>query len=85
MYSPIPEFVFALLFITGILFVVIILPIWLCLHYARSKRVHRLLAREDRQELRNLEEKAEDMADRIEALESILDSETPKWRRRRVE
>lgn len=81
MYSPLPEF----FFIAGILFIVIILPIWLILHYARSKRLHRLLAREDRQELRNLEEKAEDMADRIEALESILDNETPKWRRKRTE
>ena len=79
------EFLSVLMFIMGIFFVVIILPIWLFLHYARSKRLHSILAREDRQELRSLEEKAEDMADRIEALESILDSETPRWRRKRSE
>ena len=73
------------LFVLGILFVVIVLPIWIILHYSRAKRINSLLAREDRQELRLLEDKAEKMAERIETLESILDNETPKWRRTNTE
>lgn len=76
-----PEF-FIIFFVLGILFLVIVAPIWIILHYARSKRAHSILSREDRQELHSLEEKAEDMADRIETLESILDNETPTWRRK---
>lgn len=74
--------VLVLLFVLGILFLVIVAPIWIVLHYARSKRAHSILSREDRQELHGLEEKAEDLAERIATLESILDNETPAWRRK---
>lgn len=77
-----PHDIIPFLFILGILFLVIVAPIWIILHYARSKRAHSILSREDRQGLHILEEKAEDMAERIETLESILDNETPAWRRK---
>ncbi len=69
-----------LLFIGLIVFVVIILPLWMILHYSRSKSAHRILARQDRDELRALEEEANLLSDRIEVLETILEAESPRWR-----
>ena len=72
---------FAFGLVCAILFIVICLPLWLILHYSRSKRAHRILAREDREELQGLEEYAEELSERVETLEKILDHSTPKWRR----
>lgn len=66
--------------ICAILFIVICLPLWLILHYSRSKRAHRILAREDREELQRLEEHAEELSERVDTLEKILDHSAPKWR-----
>ena len=67
--------------VCAILFVVVCLPLWLILHYSRSKRAHRILAREDREELQHLEDHAEQLSERVETLEKILDHSAPKWRR----
>lgn len=78
-----PEFfgvIFAFGGICAILFVVICLPLWLILHYSRSKRAHRILAREDREELQRLEDHAETLSERVDTLEKILDHSAPKWR-----
>ena len=78
-----PEFL-GLLFgfggVCAILFVVICLPLWLILHYSRAKRAHRILAREDRDELQRLEDHAEELSERVDTLEKILDHSAPKWR-----
>ena len=76
----IPEAILALFFVGGLCFIVIVLPLWLVLHFARSKRAHRILAREDREELRVLEERAEALDERIQNLEAILDRDVPRWR-----
>lgn len=71
--------------VCAILFVVICLPLWLILHYSRSKRAHRILAREDREELQRLEDHAEALSERVETLEKILDHSSPKWRRAQLD
>lgn len=63
-----------------IIFMVIVAPIWLILHYRSKKQVSQGLSEEDYMTLQELANKAEQMADRIQTLEAILDAEAPEWR-----
>ncbi|GAA0857729.1 envelope stress response membrane protein PspB [Aliiglaciecola litoralis] len=63
-----------------ILFMTIVAPIWLILHYRSKKQVSQGLSEEEYLSLQELSNKAEMMADRIQTLEAILDAETPDWR-----
>lgn len=65
-----------------ILFMVVVAPTWLALHYRSRGRSERALGQAERAELEALAERAEQMAERIETLESILDVEAPGWRKR---
>jgi len=59
---------------------VIVAPIWLILHYRSKKQVSQGLSQEEYIQLSELSEVADNMADRIQTLEAILDAETPNWR-----
>ncbi|QSX31243.1 MULTISPECIES: envelope stress response membrane protein PspB [Shewanella] len=63
-----------------IVFMVIVAPIWLVLHYRSKRQVSQGLTEEEFSLLNELIAKAEKMNQRIETLESILDSEAPEWR-----
>lgn len=63
-----------------IIFMVIVAPIWLILHYRSKKQVNQGLSEEEYMTLQELADKAEKMADRIQTLEAILDAESPQWR-----
>lgn len=63
-----------------IIFMVIVAPIWLILHYRSKKQVSQGLSQEEYIQLSELSEIADNMADRIQTLEAILDAETPNWR-----
>jgi len=63
-----------------IIFMVIVAPIWLILHYRSKKQVSQGLSEEEYVQLSDLSEMADKMADRIKTLEAILDAETPDWR-----
>ncbi|HFZ8993297.1 TPA: envelope stress response membrane protein PspB [Citrobacter freundii] len=63
------------------IFVLFVLPIWLWLHYSnRSSRGE--LSSGEQQRLRQLNDDAQRMRERIQALEAILDAEHPGWRER---
>ncbi|HFT7496481.1 TPA: envelope stress response membrane protein PspB [Enterobacter ludwigii] len=63
------------------IFVLFVLPIWLWLHYSnRSSRGE--LSQSEQQRLVQLTEQANNMRERIQALEDILDAEHPNWRDR---
>ncbi|MEM9102238.1 MAG: envelope stress response membrane protein PspB [Pseudomonadota bacterium] len=53
---------------------------WIFLHYRTLQKKSGGLTREEHEELEDLKEKAIDLHQRIETLESILDSESPGWR-----
>ena len=76
------EVLFALIFIPTIVFLVVVAPLWIILHYSSKKKMTRQLSDEDQDELQSLADQAKDMANRIETLEAILDAETPNWRKR---
>ncbi len=63
-----------------IIFMVIVAPIWLVLHYRSKGQVSQGLSEEEYIQLSDLSEMADKMADRIKTLEAILDAETPDWR-----
>ncbi|MFT7006898.1 MAG: phage shock protein B [Colwellia sp.] len=63
-----------------IIFMVIVAPIWLVLHYRSKGQVSQGLSEEEYIQLSDLSETADKMADRIKTLEAILDAETPEWR-----
>ncbi len=76
------EILAALLLIPTIVFLVVVAPLWIILHYSSKKKMTRQLSDEDQDELQSLADQAKDMANRIETLEAILDAETPNWRNR---
>jgi phage shock protein B len=63
-----------------IIFMVIVAPIWLILHYRSKRQVSQGLSEEEYIQLSDLSEMADKMTDRIKTLEAILDAETPDWR-----
>lgn len=63
-------------------FVVIVMPIWLFLHYGTRWRQSRILSHDHERDLRELSELAERMQGRIETLERLLDATQPEWRKR---
>lgn len=65
-----------------ILFMVIVAPIWLILHYRSKRQVSQGFTDEEYNLLNELIGKADKMATRIETLEAILDTESPEWRSR---
>jgi phage shock protein B len=63
-----------------IIFMIVVAPIWLVLHYRSKKQVNQGLSQEEYIQLAELSESADIMANRISTLEAILDAETPSWR-----
>lgn len=64
------------------LFLIVVAPLWIILHYNAKKRMTNQLADDDQDELRSLVDQTRDMAKRIETLEAILDADSPNWRKR---
>lgn len=64
------------LFVTLICFVVIVIPLWLILHYLTVFKRSKSLTNEDERMLEELYDVAERMESRITNLEKILDSDT---------
>ena len=59
-------------------FVLLVFAVWLWLHY--SNRSGGELSQSDQLRLRQLNDDAKRMRDRIQTLEDILDAEHPNWR-----
>ena len=69
-------------FVPTVVFLTIVAPIWIFMHYRSKQRAQGALSEDERMELEALTSQAERMVERIETLEAILDSETPGWRSR---
>ena len=68
--------------VPAVLFLIFIAPLWIFMHYRSKRRSQGALTADERAELERLSASADTMLDRIETLESILDAETPDWRKR---
>jgi phage shock protein B len=69
-------------FVLGIIFLVIVAPIWIIFHYVTQWRQARRLSSDDEKALGELWQSARRMEGRIDALEKVLDAEAPGWRMR---
>jgi phage shock protein B len=69
-------------FVPTVVFLVIVAPLWILMHYRSKQRARGELSADERQLLETLAVRADRMVERIETLESILDDETPGWRSR---
>jgi phage shock protein B len=63
-----------------ILFMIFVAPIWVIMHYRSKRKISEGLSETELNQLNDLSNRAEKMADRIKTLEAILDAESPKWR-----
>ncbi|MFQ3194663.1 MAG: phage shock protein B [Colwellia sp.] len=69
-----------LIMIPVIIFMLLVAPIWLILHYRSKRQITQGFSEEEYKQLSELSELADKMTDRIKTLEAILDAETPDWR-----
>ncbi len=67
-------------FVPVIVFLVVVAPIWIILHYKSKGQIANGLAEGERADIEEMIHVANKMAGRIETLESILDVESPGWR-----
>ena len=74
---------FEMLFVPMVLFMVIVAPTWIVMHYRSVSQSSSQLSEDDRQALEEMLVAVDQMADRIESLESILDADHPNWRQER--
>ncbi|MBT3409786.1 MAG: envelope stress response membrane protein PspB [Halieaceae bacterium] len=63
-----------------VLFIVIVAPLWITMHYRSMSRSSRSLSQEDRKTVEHMLETVDKLTDRIETLESLLDADHFDWR-----
>ena len=68
------------MFVPTILFLVIVAPLWITMHYRSVNRSSRSLSQEDRESIEHMLVTVDKLTERIGALESILDVDHPQWR-----
>ncbi len=68
------------MFVPTILFLTVVMPIWLTMHYRSVNRSSRNLSEEDRETVEQMLVTVDKLTDRIQSLESILDIDHPDWR-----
>lgn len=69
-------------FVPTVVFIIVVLPFWLFMHYRTKQRAETALSQVERDDLQNLMVSAQRMVSRIDTLEAILDEESPGWRKR---
>jgi phage shock protein B len=63
-------------------FVMIVLPLWLWLHYGAKWRQAKVLTSDNERNLSELSELAGRLQSRIDNLERLLDAAVPDWRKK---
>lgn len=71
---------FDILLVLPIVFLVVVVPLWLVLHYWYKSRASKALSKADEETLAELWQLSEKLERRVESLETILDREAPDWR-----
>ncbi|MEE4202743.1 MAG: envelope stress response membrane protein PspB [Halieaceae bacterium] len=71
------------IFVPMVLFMVIVAPTWIVMHYRSINRSSRSLNEEDREALDHMLATVDKLSERIVSLESILDVDHPNWRKQR--
>ena len=64
------------------LFLTVVVPVWIVFHYITIWRREKRERRREKTSYLDLQAQAERMEDRLDAIESILDTDAPEWRSR---
>ena len=67
-------------FVPMVLFLVIVAPIWIVMHYRSVNRSSRSLSDDDRESIDTMLVTVDKLSERILSLEAILDADHPNWR-----
>ena len=68
------------LFVPTILFLTVLGPIWVVMHYLTRRREAKTLLAEEEEALNKLLDTADRMEERLESLEKILEADDPNWK-----
>lgn len=68
------------IFVLSIIFMTVILPLFVIMHYTTKWKATKGLSDDEHQMLEDLWKQSQAMQSRVNALETILDSEVPDWR-----
>jgi phage shock protein B len=68
------------LFVLTIIFMTVIVPLFVIMHYTTKWKATKGLSDDEHQMLEDLWKESQSMQSRVNALETILDSEVPDWR-----
>ena len=71
---------FEFFFVPMVLFLVIVAPIWIVMHYRSINRSSRSLSEDDRESIDTMLVTVDKLNERIASLEAILDADHPNWR-----
>ena len=71
-----------MLFVLAIIFMTIVLPIVIVMHYVTKWKATRGLTDDEQRLLEDLWRQSEQMQSRLNALETILDERQPDWQRK---
>ena len=69
------------IFTLTIIFMVVVLPLIIIMHYTTKWKATKGLSDEEQQTLEDLWQDSQRMESRLNALETILDDEVPNWRK----
>ena len=69
------------LFVPSVVFLTIVAPLWLILHYWSKHKSQQGLSQEDKQLLNQMTDTIEGLEQRLNTLERILDSQHRGWNR----
>jgi phage shock protein B len=68
------------LFVLTIIFMTVIVPLFVVMHYTTKWKATKGLSDDEHQMLEDLWKESQAMQSRVNALETILDSQVPDWR-----
>ena len=70
-----------MLFVLAIIFMVIVLPFIVIMHYSTKWKATKGLSDDEHRMLEDLWKESQAMQSRVNALETILDGQVPDWRK----
>jgi phage shock protein B len=70
---------FKFMFVPTILFLTVVAPIWITMHYRSVNRSSRSLSEEDRETIQQIHENVDNMTQRIIKMEKIRETYHPPW------
>ena len=70
------------MFVLSIIFMIVIVPLFVIMHYTTKWKATKGLSDDEHKMLEDLWKESQAMQSRVNALETILDSQVPDWRKK---